>query len=152
MFTCCCAWSGWYWAFPTKDSSQETAAQCLFHNVICDIAGYPVCLGSDGGWSFVAGVAQSFVKLFDINHIIGTAYHPQSQSAVERPHREYNKICKTFMTEYSEWDLVVSIFAWSSRSSSKVSSSTYTPYEIITGLKPRSPIDAVLSITQPQKR
>ena len=95
----------------------------------------------------MAGVVQSLVKLFDINHIIGTAYHPQSQSAVERPHREYNKICKTFMEEYRDWDLVVSIFVWSIRTSTKIHNSMYSPYEIITGLKPRSPIDAVLSMS-----
>jgi len=111
-----------------------------------------VCLGSDGGWSFVAGVVQSLVKLFDITHIIGSAYHPQSQGAVERPHREYNKICKTFMEEYPAWDLVVSIFVWSIRTSAKLYNAQYTPYEIITGLKPRSPIDAVLSMNVAPER
>ena len=152
MFTCCCAWSGWYWAFPTKDSSQETAAHYLFHYVICDLAGYPVCLGSDGAWSFVTGVVQSLIKLFNVVHIIGSAYHPQSQGAVERPHREYNKICKSFMAEYSDWDLVVSIFVWSIRTSTKLYNGTYTPYEIVTGMKPRSPIDAVLSMNVTPER
>ena len=152
MFTCVCAWSGWYWAFPTKDSTQETAAHYLFHNVICDLAGYPVCLGSDGGWSFVTGVVQALVKLFDITHVIGSAYHPQAQGVVERPHREYNKICKTFMEEYSDWDLVVSIFVWSVRTSAKLYNSLFTPYEVITGLKPRSPVDAVLAMNVTPER
>ncbi len=55
MFTTACAWSGWYWAFPTEDQTSETAARCLFNNVICDLAGYPACLGSDGGFPFVQG-------------------------------------------------------------------------------------------------
>ena len=50
------------------------------------------------------------------------------------------------MNEYSDWDLVVSIFVWSIRTSAKLYNSMYTPYEIITGMKPRSPIDAVLSM------
>ena len=44
MFTCACAWSGWYWAFPTEDDTSETAARYLFYNVMCDLADYPVCI------------------------------------------------------------------------------------------------------------
>ena len=107
MFTFACAWSGWYWALPTTDNTSATAARYLFHNVMCDIAGYPVCLGSDNDRAFVEGVVRALVEAFGINRIIGTAYHPQSQSAVERPHREYNRICKAFMENEAAWGLVV---------------------------------------------
>ena len=93
MFSCACAWSGWYWAIPVEDNSATTAARCLFNNVICDISGYPVCLGSDNAREFVHGVVKALVQVFGINHIMGTTYHPQAQSAVERPHREYNTLC-----------------------------------------------------------
>ena len=102
MFTCVCAWSGWYWAFPTKDDKSETAAHHLFNNVICDLAGYPPCLGSDRGLALVEGVIGALVKVFGINHVVGSAYHPQSQGAVERPHHDYNAICKTFIKSYHE--------------------------------------------------
>jgi hypothetical protein len=146
VFTCVCAWSGCYLAFPTKDSTAETAARYLFHYVIMDLAGYPVCIGSDAGAAFVSGVVQDLLRLFDISRIIGSAYHLQAQGGVERPHREYNKVCKLFMEAYENWDLVCSIFVWSVRTSIKLYNAMYTPYEIITGLKPRSPIDAVLSM------
>ena len=55
MFTCVCAWSGWYWAHPTVDDSSETAATQLFYHVMCDLAGYPVCFRSDRGLAFVQG-------------------------------------------------------------------------------------------------
>ena len=48
------------------------------------------------------------------------------------------------MIEYSDWDLVVSIFVWSIRTNTKLYNARYNPYEVITGMKPRSPIDAVL--------
>jgi len=145
MFTAVCAWSGWYWAFPTETDDSRTAAHYLFNNVICDIAGYPMCIGSDQGKAFVEGVVRSLVKVFNIEHVIGTAYHPQAQSAVERPHREYNAMCKTFMEQDSDWDLMVGIFVWTVRSTAKLFNGYFTPYETITGLKPRSPIDAVFS-------
>ena len=106
--------------FPAQDDTSATAAHYLFHNVICDLAGYPAAIGSDQGQAFVHGVVQSLIKLFGVNHVIGTAYHPQAQSAVERPHRGYNKICQIFMTDTRDWDLMVPIFVWTIRTSTKL--------------------------------
>ena len=145
MFTCVCAWSGWYWAVPCQDNTSHTAARCLFDHVMCDLAGYPTCLGHDRDKAFCEGVVQQLINFFGVVDVIGTAYHPQSQSAVERPHREYNTICKTFMHNFREWDRLVYIFVWSIRTSTKLFNGHYTPYEVITGLKPRSPIDCLLS-------
>ncbi len=40
------------------------------------------------------GVIAALVQFFGLCPIIGSAYQPQAQRAVERPHREYNIICK----------------------------------------------------------
>ena len=145
MFTCACAWSGWYWALPSPDDTSGTAARLLFMWVICDLAGYPVCLGSDRAPGFVESVIKALADMFGIKQVIGSAYHPQSQSPVERPHREYNMLCKTFMEKFTDWDPLASIFKWTVITSAKVYNGSYTPYEVVTGLKPRSPLDAVLS-------
>ena len=145
MFTCACAWSGWYWAVPCVDDTSETAAHCLFYNVICDLAGYPAFLGSDRAKAFIEGCIKNLLLIFGVTHVVGSAYHPQSQSAVERPHREYNKLCKVFMERFDKWDVVVYTFIWAIRTTTKLFNGLYTPYEIITGLKPRSPIDYLLS-------
>ncbi len=152
MFTCACAWSGWYWAFPTADDTSETAATQLFYHVMCDLAGYPACLGSDRGLAFIQGVTAQLVKVFGVSDVVGSAYHPQSQGAVERPHREYNKLCRTFMDQFRDWDHVVYIFVWQVRTTSKLFNGQFTPYEIITGMKPRSPLDAVLSLKVPTEQ
>ena len=145
MFTCACAWSGWYWAIPCENNDSATAAYCLFHRVICDLAGYPACLGSDRDKAFTEGVVKNLVNYFGIANVVGTAYHPQSQSVVERPHREYNMLCKTFMSNFMNWDDLAYIFVWVIRTTCKLFNGNYTPYEIITGLKPRSPIDPLLA-------
>ena len=143
MFTCVCAWSGWWWAFPTVDDTSVTAAHCVFYYIICDIAGYPLIFGSDRGKAFTEAVIKELSEVLGIVQIIGTSYHPQSQAAVERPHKEYNLLCKTFMDEFEDWDLLVYIFVWYVRTTTKIVNSHYTPYEIITGLKPRQPTDAL---------
>ena len=151
MFTCACAWSGWYWAIPCMLNDSETAATCLFYYVICDLAGYPTCIGSDRDKAFVEGIIKSLMRLFNVTHVIGTAYHPQAQSAVERPHREYNMMCKTFMLENRNWDRLSHIFVWTIRTTSKLFNGSYTPYETITGLQPRSPIDGIVQPTTLQR-
>ena len=145
MFTCACGWSGWYWAVPCMEESSEVAAFCLFYFVICDIAGYPTFIGSDRAKAFTDGVLQRLIEYFGITHVLGSAYHPQSQSPVERPHREYNAMCKTFMNDNRDWDLVAMIFVWTIRTTAKLFNGMFTPYETITGMKPRSPTDALLA-------
>ena len=54
-------------------------------------------------------------------------------------------MCKTFLDDYHDWDLMASVFQWTVRTSAKIFNGMYTPYEVITGMKPRSPIDTLLA-------
>ena len=63
------------------------------------MAGNPASICSDRGEAFVDCVIQQLVEFFGITHVIGSAYHPQSQGAVERMHREYNFLRKAFMND-----------------------------------------------------
>ena len=145
MFTCCCAWSGYYWAFPCTNKSAEVAAHNLFYHVMCDLAGYPSVLSTDNDKAFTGEIINCLVGIFGVDHVLGTAYHPMAQSPVERPHREFNSICRSFMERMEDWDLMVPIFVWTIRTTTKLFNGYYTPYECVTGLKPRSPIDALVS-------
>ena len=50
-----------------------------------------------------------------------------------------------FIKSYDEWDQMVRVFVWTIRTTTKIYSGHYTPYEVVTGLKPRSPIDPLLA-------
>ena len=109
----------------------------LVYYIICDIAGYPLILGSDRGKAFTELVIKELAEVLGIVQIIGSSYHPQSQAAVERPHEEYNLLCKTFMDEFEDWDLLVYIFGIFALPR-KYANSHYTPYEIIMGVETKS--------------
>ena len=145
MFTAICAWSGWYRAVPTKDSTSETAAQALAERVIFDIAGVAATVASDRGRAFVEGTIAILSKRFNIERVLGSAYHPQAQGAVEGPHRTYKALCRAFMDDQADWDLMAPIFQWTVRTTCKVFNGQYTPYEIVLGLKPRMPLDSPLA-------
>ena len=102
-------------------------------------------LSTDNDSSFTSQVVEQLIQILGVSHVLGTAYHPQSQSPVERPHREFNSICKAFMEEYEDWDLQVPIFVWAMRTTTKLFNGHFIPYECITGMKPRSPIDALVA-------
>ena len=132
LFTCVCPWSGWYWCIASDDESSKTAARLFFHYVVCDIAGTPPMLGSDRGKAFVESMVKSLVNTFSIHQVLGSAYTPQAQSTVERPHRTYNGMAKMFLDSFKgDWDLVAPIFQWTVRTTAKIYNTNFTPYEII---------------------
>ncbi len=45
-----------------EDDTGEVAARCLFFFVICDLAGYPMFLGSDRARAFTEGVIKNLVE------------------------------------------------------------------------------------------
>ena len=146
MFTVICPFSGWYWAIPTVDSEGLTAARTFAERVMLDVAGVPVMLCSDRARVFVFGVIQYLNDTFGIKGVLGSSIHPESQGAVESPHRVYKTMCKQFMKDFEgQWDIIAPMFQWTIRSSAKIYNAKFTPYEIITGMKPRLPLDAVLS-------
>jgi hypothetical protein len=146
MFTCACPFSGWYWAIPVPADDGLTAASTFAERVMFDLAGVACVLCSDRARAFVEGVIAQLNKVFGINSVLVSALHPQSQSPAERPHREYKTLCKQFMEEFGDqWDVVAPMFQWSVRTHCKVYNGRYTPYEMITGMKPRTMIDSLLS-------
>jgi hypothetical protein len=146
MFTCVCPYSGWYWAIPCVDDTSNTAAMLFAERVMFDLAGVCCVLCSDRARAFVEGVIAWLNATFGISRVLGSALHPEAQSPVERPRREYKALCKQFMEEFgNQWDMVAPIFQWTVRTSCKIYNGRYTPYETITGMKPRGPLDALLS-------
>ena len=122
------------------------AATCLAERVIFDFAGIPAMLGSDRAQAFVAGVVEVLAQRFGMSQVLGSAFHPEAQGAVERPHRTYKDICKSFMREFNNnWDSLACIFQWTVRTTLKEFNGKCTPYEIITGLKPRLALDTLLA-------
>ena len=145
LFTCTCAFSGWYWAVPTRTDDGTTAAQCLAERVIFDIAGIPVYLGSDRAQAFIHGVVKELAEKFGLQQVIGSSFHPEAQGAVESPHKVYRDLCRSFCGEFAQnWDIVAPIFQWTVRTTLKAYNGDYTPYEIIAGLKPRFVTDSLL--------
>ena len=135
MFSAVCAWSGWYWSVPCADDTSETAATCLAERVLFDLVGVLAMLGSDRAQAFVAGVVEVLGQRFGMSQVLGSAFHPVAQGAVERPHRTCKDVCKSFMHEYdNNLDSLACIFQWTVRTTLKEFNGKSTPCEIVIGL------------------
>ena len=49
------------------------------------------------------------------------------------------------MEDQQDWGLMAPIFQWTLRTTCKVFNGQYTPYETVLGLKPRMPLDSLLT-------
>lgn len=79
--------SRWPEAFPIEEISADTVARKLFSGWISRY-GTPLRVTSDQGRQFMSELFHSLSKIFGINHLRTTAYHPQANGMVERFHRQ----------------------------------------------------------------
>jgi hypothetical protein len=145
IFSCICPFSGWVWLIPTLRNDSATAAENLAERVICDIAGCVPIISCDRGPEFTSALMLDLQERLGIHRALGTAYHPETRGHVERSHRDLNALLRKLSAEEGEnWHRLVAITQWTIRTTPKPSLGGYSPYEIITGLKPFNPMDALL--------
>ncbi len=93
-------------AVPCKTATAEEAAKGLFHGWISNFD-IPECLLSDRGSHFLADLMKELLKLFGINKLNTTAYHPQTNGKLERAHRTLVPmlmgLCKR--ADFKDWDI-----------------------------------------------
>ena len=74
---------------PIANNEAVTVAGALM-KTFCDAASFPTVSRSDNAADFTGDVARHLNKLLGIKQITGTAYHPQSQGAVESIRKTLN--------------------------------------------------------------
>lgn len=73
-------------AVPLQNHTTNTIAQAFIEHFVC-LYGIPDSIITDQGREFMSKVFTACCKLLKIEKINTTAYHPQSNGALERPHR-----------------------------------------------------------------
>ena len=71
--------------------------------------GLPVSIQSDQGSNFMSGLMQQVMHVLGVQQYKSSAYHPESQGAIERFHQTLKNMIRAYCFEYqNEWDQGIS--------------------------------------------
>lgn len=122
-------------AYPIPDKEALTVAKYLLH--FCQHFGVPKRFHSDQGTEFMNKLMKQFVKFLGSSQTFNTAYHPQTNGALERFHGTLRDHIRMYHTrKLKNWDQIIPL-AIICHNTSLNTSTGYTPYELLFGYKPR---------------
>lgn len=89
---------------PIEDKQADTVAMAFFGQWICR-HGCPRQIITDGGKEFCSKLTEQLLKYLEIDHVVTTAYHPQSNSGAESFNREIIRYLSCMMKNADEdWE------------------------------------------------
>lgn len=143
LLTAVDAATNWPIARAVPVASKESVATFIYEEIVTKF-GCPHEIVTDRGANFTSGLVDEYVKRLNIKHSLTSAYHPRTNSKVER----YNGTIKQMLRKYvagsiHRWDDFVDVALWASRI--WVNSTTgYSPYFLVYGREPTLPGDSNL--------
>ena len=127
-------------AFVTEDTTTHTVAHVLYHHYFY-IFGTPLRLMTDNDLAFTSEMVQELCNLFGVKRVHTSAYHPQSNGAIEWQHQTVIKmIGRLSQDEKANWPkhLPELIQAYNGMRSAIMG---YSLHYLLFGYHPRFPID-----------
>ena len=107
-------------------------------------------LRSGRGPEFTGKVVEAVNKTLGVEHAFGAAYHPQSQGYIEGRHKTINQVLAAYAGDNpGQWARRAKLAQWAMRATPRSDRDGKSPYEIVTGLKPQGPLNAVFERVRP---
>ncbi|PNF41072.1 hypothetical protein B7P43_G06245 [Cryptotermes secundus] len=132
VLTCQDNLSKYFMAIPLQNQTTEEVANAFVKNVIL-VYGIPSEIVTDQGSNFMSDVFKRICKLFKIEKTHTTAYHPESNGALERTHKTLTNYLRCFCDrKLNNWDEWLP-FACFTYNTTPHSVTKYTPYEVLFG-------------------
>ena len=125
-------------AIPLRDISAKKIIQALVK--FFTLVGLPQTLQSDQGSNFMSHVFQQVMYELGIEQKKSSAYHPQSQGAIERFHQSMKFMLKTYCHENDrDWDEGLPLVLFAARET-MADSLGFSPFELVFGHTVRGPL------------
>lgn len=103
LLTIMCASTRFPEAIPLRNIKAKTIVQAL--TKFFTLVGLPKSIQSDQGSNFMSGLFQQVMQELGIKQYKSTAYHPESQGALERFHQTLKNMIRTYCLETEkDWD------------------------------------------------
>ncbi|EFP01584.1 hypothetical protein CRE_31549 [Caenorhabditis remanei] len=134
----------------TANQTAETTLKFLLENIV-SIHGIPEEIVTDQGTNFMSKMFEEVCRILEVKHSISTAYHHETNGAVERLNRTLEEMLTLSTSNpinYDNWDeklpLVIQSYNAGYHSSVK-----YSPEYIIFGRMTVSPTDIMIKTLRP---
>ncbi|KAJ8038116.1 hypothetical protein HOLleu_19101 [Holothuria leucospilota] len=138
ILTIMCASTRFPEAIPLRNIKARTVLQALLK--FFTLFGLPKEVKSDQGPNFMSTVFQQMLYELGIDQIKSSAYHPESQGALERFHQTLKNMLKTYCHDNErDWDEGIPFVMFAARESTQESLG-FSPFELVFGHTVRGPL------------
>ena len=138
LLTIMCATSRFPEAIPLRNIKAKTIVKAL--TKFFTLVGLPSSIQSDQGSNFMSGVFQQVMYELGVTQYKSSAYHPQSQGALERWHQTLKNMMRIYCFETEkEWDEGIHLLLFAARESVQESLG-FSPFELVFGHTVRGPL------------
>ncbi|PIK38094.1 hypothetical protein BSL78_25069 [Apostichopus japonicus] len=101
-------------AIPLRNIKATTVVKAL--TKFFTLVGLPKSIQSDQGSNFTSGLFQQVMYQLGIDQHLSSAYHPESQGALERFHQTLKNMIRTYCLEFQkDWDEGVHLLLFAAR-------------------------------------
>ena len=125
-------------AIPVPNQEANTIAKEFVQKIVLE-HGIPDRILTDQGTNFLSEIFKDVCKLLKIEKIQTSAYHPESNGALERTHRTLTEYLRHYInddqTDWDEW-IPYAIFAFNT---TPHTATGYTPFELLYGRQANLP-------------
>ena len=122
----------WPEAKPVKEATAKETVQFVYEDIICR-HGCPGKILTDRGTHFNNLLLKGLMKKFEIQHLMSTPYHPQTNGLVERFNRTLGEaLAKSATENIEEWDQYIAPVLFAYRTS-KHATTRMTPFFLVHG-------------------
>ncbi|KAJ8033874.1 hypothetical protein HOLleu_24244 [Holothuria leucospilota] len=131
ILTIMCASTRFPEAIPLRNIKARTVLQAVLK--FFTLFGLPKEIQSDQGSNFMSTVFQQMLYELGIDQIKSSAYHPESQGALERFHQTLKNMLKTYCHDNErDWDEGIPFVMFAARESIQESLG-FSPFELVFG-------------------
>ena len=138
LLTIMCASTRFPEAIPLTNITAPKISKALVN--FFTLVGLPKEIQSDQGSNFMSGLFQQVVFQLGAKQIKSSAYHPESQGALERFHSTLKNMIRTYcLDNEKDWDEGISLLLFAVRESVQESLG-FSPFELVFGHSVRGPL------------
>ena len=138
LLTIMCASTRFPEAIPLRNIKTKTIVKALVK--FFTFVGLPRSVQSDQGSNFMSGIFQQVMYELGIKQYKSSAYHPESQGALERFHQTLKNMIRSYCFDTEkDWDEGIHLLLFAVRESVQESLG-FSPFELVFGHTVRGPL------------